>query len=201
MRLGVFGGTFDPIHIGHLLLAEEAWDRLDLEQVLLAPAADPPHKRELGKSPAQQRVEMVTLAIAGNPRLALSRIDVDRPGPHYSLDMVRLLMAQYGPDTELHFLMGLDSLADLPTWHKPLELMRACTLVAFDRPGVAFDWDTLERALPGVRQQVVVLPMPQIELASSDLRRRVREGRPWRYQVTPAVDQYIREQGLYGVDK
>ena len=96
MRLGILGGTFDPIHIGHLILAEEAWYQLGLDQVLLAPAADPPHKRDQGKSPAEHRVRMVELAIADNPHLALSRVDVDRPGPHYTLDMVRCCCEQYG---------------------------------------------------------------------------------------------------------
>ena len=197
MRLGVFGGTFDPIHIGHLILAEEARYLLGLDQVLLAPAADPPHKRDRGKSPAGHRVRMVERAIAGNPHLALSRIDVDRPGPHYTLDMVRLLHEQYGPDAELYFLMGLDSLVDLPTWHRPLELMEQCSLVALSRPGAAFDWDTLEAALPGVRRQVIVLPMPLLQISGSDLRARAREGRPLRYQVLPQVERYIHEQQLY----
>jgi nicotinate-nucleotide adenylyltransferase len=197
MRLGILGGTFDPIHIGHLILAEEARYLLELDQVLLAPAADPPHKRAQGKSPAEQRVRMVELAIAGNPHLALSRIDVDRPGPHYTLEMMRLLRDQYGPDTDLYFLMGLDSLADLPTWHRPLELMQQCNLVALSRPGAAFDWDTLEAALPGVRQRVVLLTMPHLEISGRDLRARARAGRPLRYQVLPQVEQYIEEHQLY----
>jgi nicotinate-nucleotide adenylyltransferase len=197
MRLGILGGTFDPIHIGHLILAEEARYLLELDRVLLAPAADPPHKRQHGKSPAEQRVQMVALAIADNPHLALSRVDVDRPGPHYTLDMVRLLHEQYGPGADLYFLMGLDSLADLPTWRQPLELMQACRLVAFSRPGADFDWYALEEALPGVRQRVILLPMPQLEISGSDLRARAREGRPLRYLVLPQVEQYIEEHQLY----
>lgn len=200
-RLGILGGTFDPIHIGHLILAEEASALLGLDQVLLAPAADPPHKREQGKSPAAHRIKMVELAIADNPHLALSRIDVDRPGPHYTLDMVRLLRAEYGDGVEIFFLMGLDSLADLPTWSRPLELMQACQLVVFSRPGAAIDWETLEAALPGVRQRVVLLPMPLIQISSSDLRQRVQQGRPLRYQVLPQIEQYIHEQQLYRNDK
>lgn len=197
MRLGILGGTFDPIHIGHLILAEEAWYQLGLDLVLLAPAADPPHKRQRGKSPAAHRVRMVDLAIADNPHLALSRIDVDRPGPHYTLDMMRLLHEQVGPDAGLYFLMGLDSLADLPTWHRPLELMEQCNLVALSRPGADFDWDTLERSLPGVRSRVIVLPMPLLQISGSDLRARARQGWPLRYQVLPQVERYIHEQQLY----
>ncbi len=180
MRLGILGGTFDPIHIGHLILAEEAWHQLGLDQVLLAPAADPPHKRGQGKSPADH-------------------LDVDRPGPHYTLDMVRLLRGQYGPGASLYFLMGLDSLADLPTWHRPLDLMQQCHLVAFSRPDAAFDWEALEMALPGVRSRVILLPMPLLQISGSDLRDRARQGRPLRYQVLPQVERYIHEQQLYHV--
>jgi nicotinate-nucleotide adenylyltransferase len=206
MRLGILGGTFDPIHIGHLILAEEARYLLSLDQVLLAPAADPPHKRDRGKSPAEHRVRMVELAIADNPHLALSRIDVDRPGPHYTLDMVRLLLAQHGPDAELYFLMGLDSLVDLPAWHQPLALMQLCNLVAFSRPDASFEWDALEVALPGVRSRVILLPMPLLQISSSDLRQRAQQGRPLHYQVLAQVEQYIQQQQLYrrewnGVDE
>ncbi len=197
MRLGILGGTFDPIHIGHLILAEEAWHQLGLDKVLLAPAADPPHKRNQGKSPAEHRVRMVELAIADNPHLALSRVDVDRPGPHYTLDMVQLLLKQHGPGIELYFLMGLDSLVDLPTWHKPLDLMQQCHLVAFSRPDAEFDWTTLEAALPGIRSRVVLLPMPLLQISGSDLRQRARHGQPLRYQVLPQVEQYIQQQKLY----
>lgn len=197
MRIGILGGTFDPIHIGHLILAEEARDLLHLDTVLLAPAADPPHKRQQGKSPASHRVRMVELAIADNPHLALSRIDIDRPGPHYTLDMLRLLREQYGPEAELYFLMGLDSLADLPTWHRPLELMQQCSLVALSRPGADFDWAALEMALPGVRSRVILLPMPLLEISGSDLRERARQGRPLRYQVPRQVEQYIAQHQLY----
>jgi len=195
--LGIFGGTFDPIHIGHLILVEEARYRLGLNQVMLAPAADPPHKRQQGKSPAEHRIRMVELAIADNPHLALSRIDVDRPGPHYTLDMVRLLQAQHGPGVEFFFLMGLDSLVDLPTWHRPAELMQQCRLVAFSRPDADFDWTALEAALPGVRQRVGLLPMPLMQISSRDLRQRAQQGRPLRYQVLPQIEQYIHEQRLY----
>ncbi len=136
-------------------------------------------------------------AIAGNPRFALSRVDLDRPGPHYTLDMLRLLREQYGPEAELYFLMGLDSLADLPTWHRPLELMQQCSLVALSRPGADFDWAALEMALPGVRSRVILLPMPLLEISGSDLRERARQGRPLRYQVPRQVEQYIAQHQLY----
>lgn len=200
MRLGILGGTFDPIHIGHLILAEEAWYQLGLEKVLLVPAGDPPHKRGRRMSPVEDRVAMIELAITDNPHLELSRIDVDRPGPHYTVDMVRLHLELYGPGTDLYFLMGLDSLADLPNWHKPNELVELCNLVALSRPDSGFDWDTLEEKLPGVRWRVIFLPMPELQISSHMLQQRVRQGRPLRYQVLPAVEKYIHDHCLYRWD-
>ena len=197
MRLGILGGTFDPIHIGHLILAEEAWYQLGLEKVLLVPAADPPHKRGRRLSPVQHRVSMIELAIADNSHLQLSRIDVDRPGPHFTLDMVRLHLERYGYGTDLYFLMGLDSLADLPNWHKPQELVDLCNLVALSRPDSGFDWDALEAELPEVRWRVIFLPMPELQISSTVLQQRIRQGRPLRYQVLPQVEEYITEHRLY----
>jgi nicotinate-nucleotide adenylyltransferase len=197
MRLGILGGTFDPIHIGHLILAEESWYQLGLEKVLLVPAADPPHKRDRLLSPVDHRVAMIQLAIADNPHLELSRVDVDRPGPHYTVDMVHLLYDQYGPGTDLYFLMGLDSLADLPNWHQPQKLMELCNLVALTRPDSGLDWDSLEQSLPGIRWRVILLPMPELDISSTMIQQRVRQGRPIRYQVLPPVEDYIGAHGLY----
>ena len=178
MRLGILGGTFDPIHIGHLILAEEAWYQLGLQKVLLVPAGNPPHKQGRRLSAVEHRVKMIELAIADNTHFELSRVDVDRPGPHYTLDMVKLHLDQYGPGTDLYFLMGLDSLADLPNWHEPTKLVELCNLVALSRPDSGFDWDALEEKLPSVRWRVMFLPMPELQIASSMLQQRVRQGRP-----------------------
>ncbi len=196
-HVGILGGTFDPPHIGHLILAEEAWWQLGLDRVLLVPAGDPPHKRGAPLSAAAHRVRMVELAIADNPHFELSRVDVDRPGPHYTIDTIHLLRRQLGPEAELFFLMGLDSLAELPSWHRAADLIAACRLAALTRPAVTLDWERLERELPGIRERVVLLDMPELEIASHVLQQRVRAGRPIRYQVTPAVEEYIRENGLY----
>lgn len=200
MRLGILGGTFDPIHIGHLILAEEAWYQLGLEKVLLVPAGDPPHKRDRPLTPVEHRVTMIELAIADNPHLELSRVDVDRPGPHYTVDMVRLHLEQYGPGTDLYFLMGLDSLADLPNWHQPQQLVELCNLVALSRPDSGLDLEELEKQLPGLRWRVIFLPMPELQIASHMIQQRVRQGRPIRYQVLPAVERYIHEHCLYRWD-
>lgn len=196
-RVGVFGGSFDPIHLGHLILLEEARVQLRLDRVLLVPAADPPHKQNRALTPVAQRIAMVQLAIADNDHVAISRVDVDRLGPHYTVEMLQLLQAELGSHCELFFLMGMDSLRDLPTWYQPMWLVQNCRLVALSRPDVEIDWVALESALPGIRERVVILDMPEIEISSSGLRERVQSGGPIRYQVPDAVLGFIREQGLY----
>ncbi len=196
-RMGVFGGTFDPIHIGHLVLAEEAWFELGLRKVLFVPAGDPPHKSHRYLTPGFHREAMVRLAIGGNPHFEIDRTDLERPGPHYAVDMVRIIRSRLGEDTEIYFLVGLDSLIDLPRWYKPQELLKICRFVALSRPGYRLDWDELETVLPGVRERVHLLNMPELEIASHVLQQRVREGRPIRYQVPRTVEEYIRKHNLY----
>ncbi len=196
-RIGVFGGTFDPIHIGHLILAAEARHQLQLDQIVLAPAGDPPHKPDSPISPLHHRLAMCRLAVADDNEISISLIDAERPGPHYTSDMLRLFRERVGAKAQLYFLMGLDSLRDLPTWHEPEWLVRNCRLAALRRHDVEIDWEGLEKELPGVRERVIVLDMPELDVASSSLRERVRTGQPIRYQVPRAVERYIREQGLY----
>ncbi len=197
LRVGLLGGSFDPPHIGHLLLAEEARDQLGLSEVHLAPAGQPPHKLDLAMTPVADRVRMTELAIADNPCFRLSRVDADRPGPHYTIDLVKLVRDQLPPDAELFFLMGFDSLRDLPKWREPAQLIRTAHLVALTRPDIPIHWDTLEEKLPGVRQRVTLLDMPELEIASHDLRERVGKGRSIRYMVTEPVRMYIEERRLY----
>jgi nicotinate-nucleotide adenylyltransferase len=194
-RIGILGGTFDPPHYGHLILAELAADSLNLDRVLFVPAADPPHKGAL-RSSAEHRVALVERAIAGNPRFALSRVDLDRPGPHYSVEMVRLLQAEY-PDATLIFLIGGDSLRDLPGWSRPDELIRLVRLGVMRRPGSAPDLTQLEREIPGIRERVDWIDAPQIEISASALAQRVRAGLSIRYQTPDAVRAYIEEHRLY----
>lgn len=197
MRVGIFGGTFDPPHIGHLILAEEAWFQLKLDAVIIVPAGDPPHKRNRRLSAAASRVRMVTAAIVGNDHFVLSRVDVDRPGPHYTIDMVRLLRDSLPAGSELFFLMGSDSLRDLPNWHLADRLVANCRLVALARHDVTLDWEYLEGALPGLHARVIQLDMPELEIASHILQERIRTGQPIRYQVPEAVEAIIAAEGLY----
>lgn len=196
-RLGVFGGTFDPPHLGHLILAETAADALDLAQVLFVPAGQPPHKDPAEvRAPAQHRLAMVERAIAGNPRFALSRADLDRPGPHYSVDTLRLLGAAF-PGATLFFLIGADSLRDLPTWHQPADVIAQAWLGAMRRPGTEPDLSALEEQLPGVTDRVRWVDAPRIEISSSSLVRRIAAGLSVRYQLPDSVRAYIQEHGLY----
>ena len=196
-RIGIFGGTFDPIHIGHLILAEEAWFQLQLDHVYLAPAGDPPHKLGRQLAPVRDRIFMAELAAADIDSLLVSSIDADRPGPHYTSDLVRLLQTEAGPDTEFYFLMGMDSLRDLPSWHEASWLVENARLVALSRHDVTLDWEALEAALPGVRSRVIILDMPELEIASHVIQQRVRNGQPIRHMVPRSVEAYIYKHNLY----
>lgn len=196
-RVGILGGTFDPIHIGHLILAEEAWFQLQLDRVYLAPAGDPPHKVGRQLAPVRNRLHMAELATADIDYIIVSSIDADRPGPHYTSDMVRLLQAEAGPNTEIYFLMGMDSLRDLPTWREAAWLVEHARLVALSRHDVKLNWDALEAALPGIRSRVIILDMPELEIASHVIQQRVRNGQPIRHMVPRSVEAYIHKHNLY----
>lgn len=196
-RVGLLGGTFDPIHLGHLILAEEARLQLNLDRVFLLPAGEPPHKQGRPITPVEHRIHMVELATVESPHLWVSRIDADRPGPHYSIDTVRLLRQALNPGTEIFFLMGADSLRDLPNWYQPQELLAECTIAALTRPFVDVQWAKLEHTLPGIQKHVILLKMPALEIASTTLRERVRAGISIRFQTVRAVEAYIAKHGLY----
>jgi nicotinate-nucleotide adenylyltransferase len=196
-QLGVLGGTFDPIHHGHLVAAQEAQHQLKLDQILFVPAGTPPHKPTGPILPKHHRLHMVELAIKDQPYFAISRVDVDRPGPHYTVDMLRLLREEWGPDSTLFFIEGADSLADILTWHQPQRLIELCELAVVERPGVEMDLTQLAVKLPDLAARVHWVKMPLLEISSSDLRARVRAGRPISYLLPPAVEEYIMEHGLY----
>lgn len=196
-RVGVFGGTFDPIHIGHLIIAEEVRTRLELDQMVFVPAGLPPHKFGQPVTDVRERLEMVRLAIAGNPCFSISRMDIDRLGPSYSVDMVRLFLDGWGADTEVYFVMGADSLAELPTWRQPDRLMRLCRIVVVGRPGYRVDLHELDRLLPGAAMLIRMVDTPALDISSTDIKRRVHEGRSIRYLVPQAVQEYIHQHHLY----
>lgn len=195
-RTGVFGGTFDPMHYGHLVAAEEARILLHLDQVLVVPAGQPPHKTARPITLPEHRVAMVKLAIASNPHFVLSRVDLDRPGPHYSVDMIARLRRDLGPG-DIFLIVGMDSLMDLPTWHEAERLLGMCYIVGVNRPGYTYDLAPLERSVPGISSHIRVLEAPQLEISSHDLQERVRRGLPIKYQVPEAVEEYIFQNRLY----
>lgn len=196
-RLGVFGGTFDPPHLGHLILASEALDQLSLERLLWVVTPDPPHKQGQPITALDDRLDLVQAAIAEEPAFVLSRVEVDRPGPHYALDTVNLLREQH-PGFELVYLLGGDSLADLPDWHRPSEFVLACDAIGvMRRPGEIIDLSHLEDLLPGLGERVCFIDAPLLEISSSSLRRRAADGRPIRYYLSPAVFDLIQRRRLY----
>lgn len=198
MKIGILGGTFDPIHYGHLVAGEEARCALNLERVLFVPAARPPHKPDYHVSPAEHRLAMLRLAVADNPAFDVSTVDIDRPGFSYTVDTIGLLQQQLGPEAELYFILGEDALADLPTWHQPDKLLTLCRLIAVNRPGYhSFSLRLLERQLPGVERRVHAVRIPELAIWSTELRARVASGVPIRYLVPNAVHEYIHQHELY----
>jgi len=200
MNVGVLGGTFDPIHMGHLIIAEEVRSRLNLAEVLFVPAGKPWLKLNSVNaiSPAEHRVAMVRLAIDDEPAFRLSTTEIERPGPSYTVDTMAELSNQIGPDGRLYFILGWDNLDQLPQWHQPQRLVKLCHLVPVRRVGFASpDLDALEKAIPGLAKSLVMLDTPQIEISSSEIRARVARGLSIHQLVPEPVERYITEHGLY----
>ncbi|MFH1185887.1 MAG: nicotinate-nucleotide adenylyltransferase [Chloroflexota bacterium] len=196
-RVGILGGTFDPPHLGHLILASEALTQLHLTRLLWVLTALPPHKLENAITPVEDRSAMLRLALAGETAFELSTVDIDRPGPHYTLDTVRLLKDQ-NPGDEMILVLGGDSLRDLPDWHRPAELVAACAEIGvMRRPGDEIDLSALEARLPGLTAKVRFVDAPLLEISSHEIRERVRRHQPFKYYVTPAVHEFILSHGVY----
>lgn len=195
--IGIFGGTFDPPHIGHQILADEARGRLGLEGVRWVVTGVPPHKPDHPITPIEHRLEMVKLLVELDPQFELSTVEVDRPGPHYAAETLHLL-SQQSPSERWAYLMGKDSLRDLPTWHEPEQLVRlSAAIVVLNRPDVQVDLEHLDDLVPGLSGKLHYLELPLIDVASSDIRRRVAGGEPYRYLVPAPIADYIRAHGLY----
>lgn len=196
-RLGIFGGTFDPPHLGHLILAQEACAQLRLARVLWVLTPVPPHKLGQAITPVHHRLAMLERALQDEARFEISRLELERPGPHYTADTLRALQDLY-PSADLILLLGGDSLRDLPTWRFAPELVAACCEIGvMRRPADSIDLAALEEQVPGVQGRVRFVDAPLLEIASSEIRRRVRQGQPFRYFLTSAVYRYILDQNLY----
>lgn len=213
-RVGIFGGTFDPPHIGHLLLAETVREQLRLDEVLFVPCNQPPHKDSSNLTPAMHRYAMVVAATLQNPAFTACAVEVSRDGASYSIDTVQALMQEQGPETELFFVCGLDSFLQIRTWHRYEELLELCSFVVVSRPESNFE--AVREALPerfheslaelrggavvgdeesGIR--IYLSDALLVDIASSAIRERVSEGRSVRYRVPPEVEQYVRTHELY----
>lgn len=198
MNIGVLGGTFDPVHTGHVLVAEEAKARLNLAEVLFVPAGLPWLRGDSPVAAAEHRVHMVRLAIDDKPYFKLSTIEVERSGPSYAVDTIAELKGQLGAGDELFFILGWGSLAELPEWREPSRLITMCRLVTVPRVGFpAPDLDSLEASIPGLADRVVLLDEPRVDISASEIRGRVSRGLPIDHLVPEPVERYIREQGLY----
>lgn len=195
MRLAVFGGTFDPIHFGHLRIAEEARDRLGFERILFVPNYVSPFKAGQSVTSGEQRAQMVERAIRENPAFSISRWEVEREKPSFTIETIRAIRSQYA-DYELYFLAGMDAVRDLPKWHEPEELLSLVQFVTATRPGVDIR-DVLDALPDDWEKRIMFMEMPGLDISATDLRRRVAEGRSIRYLLPPAVEDYIHAHGLY----
>ncbi len=198
MKIGVLGGTFDPVHRGHILVAEETRARLNLAEVLFVPAGQPWLKEGSLISAAEHRVQMVRLAIAAYPYCKLSTLEIERAGASYTVDTITALQAQLGAGDELFFIMGWDALAQLPRWREPSRLITMCQLVAVPRPGYPCpDLNSLEAVIPGLSRRLILLEKPEVDIGATEIRSRVARGLSIRHLVPEAVDDYIKKHKLY----
>jgi len=217
-RVGLLGGSFNPVHNGHLAIARQTQDLLGFDQILFIPTGDPPHKPVGTLASAKDRYEMVRLAIASDPTFAVSTVEINRPGKSYTLDTIRALRQQYGPGTSLFFLIGLDAFLDFPSWREPATLLTLCSFVVISRPGISFQSLTRITLLPAIpkeplgdldegrrsrldvplpHQQLICVHLPPTPVSASDIRNRVRQSQPVANLLPPSVESYIIQHHLY----
>lgn len=195
-RLGIFGGTFDPIHTGHLIIASEAMRQVGLDHIVFVPSGRPPHKPDQILSSDSARRMMVELAIEHRAEFSISDVEMRRPGPNYSMDLVDYFH-RTNPDADLFFILGADSLRDFHSWREPHRIVERATILVAPRPGVPIDLNLAITSTPGLRGRVEVITMPLIEISSTDIRERSRQGVSFWYQVPFRVEKFIEEHGLY----
>ncbi|HEX9712639.1 MAG TPA: nicotinate-nucleotide adenylyltransferase [Actinomycetota bacterium] len=194
-RLGVMGGTFNPIHTGHMVAADEARQAFELDEVVFVPAGHPWQKADVDVAPAEDRYLMTVIATSPHPAFTVSRIELDREGQTYTIDTLRALREQR-PDPELFFITGADAVLQILSWKDPAAILREARFIAATRPG--YDLERLEKELPeGLEDRVAVMEIPALAISSTDVRRRVQEGRPIRYLVPEGVAAYIEKRRLY----
>jgi len=198
MNVGILGGTFDPVHNGHLLVAEVAREQFNLKEVLFIPAGQPWLKVEHAITLAEHRLQMLRLALSDTPYFRISEMEIERPGPTYTIDTINALKKSSNANDELFFILGQDSLMQLPQWHEASELIQLCYLVAAPRPGVKKpDLKALEARLPGIKQRVMLMKQPLVDISATEIRERVARGLSVRHLVPEPVNRYIKEHRLY----
>jgi nicotinate-nucleotide adenylyltransferase len=195
-RLGLLGGTFDPPHNAHLALARESLRQMGLSRVLWLLTPDPPHKDRPDITPYPLRREMLLAIIAGNPSFELCEVESERPGPHFLVDTIRILLPRY-PDAEISVLLGEDSLRDLPAWHRPQDVFLLCPLIVMRRSKCKADMEILERSLPGITARTRFLDAPPMDISSTEIRRRIKAGRKIAGLLPAPVEKIIRQNSLY----
>ena len=193
-KIGIMGGTFDPIHVGHLMIAEAVWDEYKLEKVLFILSANPPHKHDVMTS-ARHRFNMTLLATCSKPHFEVSSIEMDRTGPSYTIDTIKALKKIYGDDTDFYFIIGADCIHELPSWHKIDELLKICKFIATKRPSYKLDLSIIAKEFSDYNIQL--LETPELEISSTDIRQRIKKGYSIQYITTEQVQQYIRKEELY----
>ena len=196
--MGVLGGTFDPVHMGHLIIAEEAQAKLALDKVIFVPAGQPWLKEGTKISPARCRLAMLARALKSNENFHLDTQEINRPGLTYTVDTISRMKEELGEGTDLYFLIGLDALVELGQWKDPKRLSRLCTFVAMKRPGyTTLDLNSLERSIVGITKRICLVDNLQVDISSSDIRERIREGLSISYLLPEGVEEYIKQEGLY----
>jgi nicotinate-nucleotide adenylyltransferase len=197
LKTGIFGGTFDPPHMAHLVLASEATYQLGLQRLLWVLTPFPPHKQGRDILPLQTRLDLLSAALRSNAAFEISRVDIDRQPPHYALDTMAILRAEY-PADELIYLMGGDSLRDLPTWYSPQQFVEACSALGImRRPGDQVNLPDIENQIPGISAKVQFVEAPLLEISATEVRRRISQNRPYRYFLPEGVYEIIRALDLY----
>lgn len=196
-RIGIFSGTFDPPHLGHLILASEARRQLRLTRVLWVVTPQSPHKIGNSITKVSDRLEMVYCAIADEPTFEISTVEFDRPAPQYTVDTLKILQRQHS-SADLILLMGADSLRSITTWHRPMDLVAACRQIGvMHRPGEFIQLSIIEAVIPGISEKICFVDVPLIQISSREIRRRISEGLEFRYFLHPAVYDYIQSHNLY----
>lgn len=198
-RVAIFGGTFDPVHIGHLAIAEDARVALNVDRVIFVPAAQQPFKVGMRTAAAPDRLAMIRLAIQDNPAFEVSDLEIERGGTSYTVDTLDALTGR-DPDGEYMLIVGADAALGIPRWHEPERVIRLARFAVVQRPGVVFDLATLTAALPSIAGRLVMIEGPAFDISASEIRERIRAHRPIRYHVPPSVWAYLREHPVYGGD-